>query len=132
MSETKDMTESDNSVNRGEIAKGKPRGRPFPKGNKMGGRKAISPEVKAAYEAASPEALATLRSVMKAWNDSLDPKLASAAVASANSVLDRAHGKAPSAPEDNEALQSGNPFAEMSPEEMIAYLKARREARERR
>jgi len=107
------------SVNREENAKGKPRGKPFPKGNKLGGRKPIPPDVKAAYEEASPEALDTLRSVMRAWASTEDPKLAGAAVASANSILDRAHGKAPAAPEDNEALKRTNPLSGLTTQEIL-------------
>lgn len=44
--------------------KKKPRGKPFEKGNKMGGRKALSPDVKAAFESLLPDAIKALTSVV--------------------------------------------------------------------
>lgn len=90
---------------RDENAKPRGPGRPFPKGNKLGGRKPIPPDVKKAFVDASVEALDTLKSVMRAWRDTEDPKLAGAAVSAANSVMDRAHGRPAAAPEDLKAVR---------------------------
>ena len=46
--------------------KKKPRGKPFEKGNKLGGRKALSPDVKAAFEELSVDAIKALRQVVNA------------------------------------------------------------------
>jgi hypothetical protein len=53
-------------------------------------------------------------------------------VQAAQTLLAYGWGKPSSAPEDNEALKGLNPFEGMTPEELAAYLKARREARESR
>jgi hypothetical protein len=45
--------------------KKKPRGKPFAKGNKLGGRTALPPDVKAAFEAMLPDACAALHSIVK-------------------------------------------------------------------
>lgn len=44
--------------------KKKPRGKPFAKGNKLGGRKALSSDVKKAFEELCPDALRALQEVV--------------------------------------------------------------------
>jgi hypothetical protein len=44
-------------------------------------------------------------------------------VSAATAILDRAHGKPPSAPEDNEALKQANPLAGLTPGEILKLAK---------
>lgn len=44
--------------------KKKPRGKPFAKGNKFGGRTALPPDVKAAFEAMLPDAVEALKNIV--------------------------------------------------------------------
>lgn len=44
--------------------KKKPRGKPFAKGNKLGGRTALPPDVKAAFEAMLPDAVGALKDIV--------------------------------------------------------------------
>lgn len=59
----------------------------FAKGNKAGGRKALPEDLKAAFRAASPEALATLIDVMR------HGKQDGSRVRAAEIILDRGYGK---------------------------------------
>lgn len=45
--------------------KKKPRGKAFPKGNKLGGRKKLPPEIKAAFETMLPDAMEALNQIVK-------------------------------------------------------------------
>jgi hypothetical protein len=48
---------------------------------------------------------------------------ASAAVSAAQAILDRAWGKAPSAPEDHDAMRATNPLAGLTPEQVLRLAK---------
>jgi hypothetical protein len=79
--------------------------------------------VREAFRAASPQALATLVSVLRRFDEGDEAVPASAAVSAATAILDRAHGKPPSAPEDNEALKQANPLAGLTPGEILKLAK---------
>lgn len=75
-------------------------------------------EVREAFRAASPEALETLLSVMRRFGEGDEAVPASAAVSAAQAVLDRAWGRAPSAPEDLDAAK-GNPLSGLTTEQIL-------------
>lgn len=79
-------------------------------------------EVREAFRAASPEALETLRSVMRRYAKGDENTPASAAVSAASAILDRAWGKAPAAPEDLDALRESGPLT--TREKALAALEA--------
>ena len=79
-------------------------------------------EVREAFRAASPEALETLLSVMRRFGEGDEAVPASAAVSAAQAVLDRAWGKAPSAPEDLDAAK-GNNLAGLTPAAILAIAR---------
>ena len=66
--------------------KKKPRGKPFEKGNTLGGRKAMPPELKKAFQDAAPECLRVLMEIVRTGSDTDRMK-------AAQILLDRGYGK---------------------------------------
>jgi len=109
---------SDDAHSNGATVEPKPRGRPFAKGvsGNPAGRPKADPEVVEALRALTPKAVSTLKKIIDDFNGhtmtSKGEERVPAAVAraAADSILDRFMGKAPAAPEDNDAISRGLGF----------------------
>lgn len=95
--------------------KGKPRGRPFVKGGPGGpGAPKMPEELREAFRALTPKALATLERVVEEGEKDSDR------VKAAEVILDRAWGKAAAAEEDRDAMRSA--FSALTPEMLLSAL----------
>lgn len=73
----------------------KVRGRPFAKGNRLGGRKKLPFELIAAVRAVAPEAVAALIEIIAAWRAGSRRVTAADAARASVALLDRGYGTAP-------------------------------------
>jgi len=105
----------------------KPNRGSFGTGNRANpaGRPAMPAEVREALRALSPQAVRTLAEIMSNGENE------SNRLRAAETILDRAWGKAPAAPEDHASEQAaGRPFAGLTAEVLLTALRDARRSRD--